>query len=130
MGDSLPTVDIGTGHTAKVVRAGSEQTCVVRDDDRVACWGSSLLGELGNGSQNGTGDAPGEMGDALPTIDLGSGRTIVEFAEGEDHLCALLDDDSLKCWGWNGFGQLGLGDTNNRGDNPGEMGDALPAIGL
>ena len=29
---------------------------------------------------------------------------------------------SIKCWGYNKYGQLGLGDTNNRGDGPGEMG--------
>ena len=29
---------------------------------------------------------------------------------------------SVKCWGWNRYGELGLGDTNHRGDGPGEMG--------
>ena len=29
---------------------------------------------------------------------------------------------SFKCWGVNQYGQLGLGDTNNRGDGRGEMG--------
>ncbi len=28
------------------------------------------------------------------------------------------------------MGALGLGDTQDRGDDPGEMGDALPAVGL
>jgi len=47
-----------------------------------------------------------------------------------NHSCALLDDASVKCWGSNTNGQLGLGDTGDRGDVSGEMGDALPATQL
>jgi hypothetical protein len=42
----------------------------------------------------------------------------------------LLDNQELKCWGNNTNGQLGLGDTAARGDNPNEMGDNLPAVDL
>jgi hypothetical protein len=35
-----------------------------------------------------------------------------------------------KCWGYNGCRQLGLGDTNTRGDASGKMGDNLPAVDL
>jgi len=42
----------------------------------------------------------------------------------------VLDNASIKCWGGNAFGQLGLGNTSNRGDGLNEMGDSLPVIGL
>ena len=72
-----------------------------------------------------------EMGDNLPAVDLGTGRTATAiFSGGGSHMCAFLDDKSLKCWGGNYFGQLGLGDTNNRGDASGEMGDNLPVVDL
>ena len=70
------------------------------------------------------------MGDALPAVNLGTGRTAKMIGAGDHHTCAVLDDDSVKCWGRNDYGQLGLGDTSNRGDGPGEMGDNLPIVDL
>jgi len=76
------------------------------------------------------GDASGEMGDNLPSIDLGTGRTATAIAVGNNHNCALLDNASVKCWGQNGYGQLGIGNTTQMGDGSGEMGDNLPVVDL
>jgi hypothetical protein len=70
------------------------------------------------------------MGDNLPAIDLGTGRTATAIAAGKWHTCALLDNSSVKCWGSGDQGRLGQGDTNRRGDNAGEMGDNLSAVDL
>ena len=58
-------------------------------------------------------------------IDLGTGRTAIAIAAGDIHTCALLDDDTVKCWGANATGQLGQGDANGRGGGAGEMGHDL-----
>ena len=34
-----------------------------------------------------------------------------------DHSCALLEGGSIRCWGFNEYGQLGYGDTNTTGDD-------------
>jgi hypothetical protein len=70
------------------------------------------------------------MGDALPVVSLGTGRPAKALAAGRIHSCALLDNGRVKCCGGNFGGELGLGDTSNRGDAPNEMGDMLPAIDL
>jgi alpha-tubulin suppressor-like RCC1 family protein len=44
------------------------------------------------------------------------------------HTCALFDSREAKCWGLNDVAQLGLGDTANRGDRFGTMGNALPVL--
>ena len=130
MGDTLPTVDLGTGRTAVQIAAGGYHTVVLLDDGTVKCWGYNGSGQLGYGDTNNRGDNSGEMGDTLPTVDLGTGRTAVQIAAGGYHTVVLLDDGTVKCWGYNSFGQLGYGDGNSRGDNPGEMGDTLPAVDL
>ncbi|MFO0666150.1 MAG: hypothetical protein U0174_19510 [Polyangiaceae bacterium] len=129
MGDGLPVVDLGTGRTALALSAGEQFTCALLDNARVKCWGANGGGQLGLGDLSSRGDDPGEMGDALPYVDLGTGRTVKAVNAGKsDHTCALLDNDRVKCWGFNNSGQLGLGDMQVRGDGPGEMGDALPYV--
>ncbi|MCB1017579.1 MAG: hypothetical protein KDB10_21005, partial [Acidimicrobiales bacterium] len=130
MGADLPTVELGTGRTATAVSAGADHTCALLDDGTVRCWGRGERLGLGLGHTQDRGDDPGEMGDALAPVDLGTGRTATRISAGVNHTCALLDDATVKCWGDNGHGRLGLGDTATRGDQPGEMGDALPAVDL
>lgn len=60
----------------------------------------------------------------MPVIDLGQGKKTKSIGAGNHFSCALLNDDSIKCWGNNGNGQLGLGDTFDRD----ATGDDLPEI--
>ncbi len=126
MGDGLDAIDLGTGRTAITVGAGLEHTCAVLDDGSAKCWGQNAFGQLGRFNTSDIGDGAGEMGDSLAAIDLGTGRTATALAGGTDHSCALLDSRALRCWGGNGQGQLGQGDTIARGDNVAEMGFLLP----
>ena len=100
MGDDLLPVNVGTGRTVKDVSCGSESTCAILDDDSVKCWGRARLGQLGNGDdQNDVGKSAGTMGDNLAAINLGTGRTAKQVDIFALTACAVLDDDTLKCWG-------------------------------
>lgn len=45
-------------------------------------------------------------------------------------LSSKKNQTNKQCFGKNNKGQLGLGDSDNRGDGESEMGDALPAVDL
>jgi alpha-tubulin suppressor-like RCC1 family protein len=130
MGDNLPPIQLGTGRTATAISLGQNHACAILDNGSVKCWGSSSAGQCGWGDTSTRGDNAGEMGDNLPVVDVGTGKTVTAIAAGVSHTCALLNDGSIKCWGGNAHGELGLGDTVSRGVNPGEMGDNLPAVSL
>ena len=57
-------------------------------------------------------------------------HTALAVTAGTETSCARLDNATVKCWGSNTVGQLGLGDTANRGDAPNEMGNYLPTVPL
>eukprot|EP00435_Cladocopium_sp_Y103_P002564 s2648_g1.t1 len=67
---------------------------------------------------------------------LGTNRTGVEVfgsigAPREAYtFCAKMDNTSVKCWGQNRNGALGLGDNDDRGASAAEMGDNLPVLDL
>jgi alpha-tubulin suppressor-like RCC1 family protein len=128
MGTYLSAVPLGNGRTAVQLAAGLSHTCARLDDGSVKCWGNNYFGQLGQGNQFNRGDDLYETGNFLSAIALGNGRTATSITAGYSHTCALLDNGTIKCWGRNDFGQLGLGDPDDRGDNAGEMGNNLPSV--
>ncbi len=123
---ALPAVELDG--TARAVFTGREFSCALLDAAAVRCWGRSQYGQLGLGDISTWGEAPGEMGAALPLVDLGG--AVFQLAVGHYHSCALLEWGVVKCWGRNDEGRLGLGDTLARGDGTGEMEANLPAVDL
>ena len=110
-----PPVNLGPGRTARAITAGASHTCAILDDGSVRCWGNGAAGRLGYGNSASIGDdeTPGQ----IAPVNLGPGRTATAIAAGEFHTCAILDNGSLLCWGFNASGQLGYGGTADVGDN-------------
>ena len=109
------TVDLGVGRTAIQISVGGAHTCALLDDHKVMCWGYGAGGALGYGNLNSIGD--NEAPAAAGTVDLGPGRTAVAVSAGSRHTCALLDDGTVRCWGNNSHGELGVNSTTTIGDN-------------
>jgi alpha-tubulin suppressor-like RCC1 family protein len=101
------TSSLGTDRTAVAINAGGYHTCAILDDGSVSCWGRNWAGQLGDGTSTDR-DTPTQ------TSSLGTDRTAVAITAGKFHTCAILDDGSVSCWGYNGYGQLGDGTTTNR----------------
>ncbi|MEC8168045.1 MAG: putative Ig domain-containing protein, partial [Candidatus Thermoplasmatota archaeon] len=99
----------GTGRTAVALATAFKTVCALLDDGSVKCWGDRADGLLGNGGSTTDLDSP----PASP-INLGTGRTAKAITGGEQHFCAILDDDSVKCWGNGANGKLGTGSTSGQ----------------
>eukprot|EP01084_Bolivina_argentea_P239031 401687_1 len=112
------------------IAAGTFHTCALSTLNTVKCWGYNSDGQLGYEDTNQRGDGAGEMGNNLLEVDLGTGFNVTDIAAGDYHTCALSTLNKVKCWGGNGYGQLGYGDNNTRGDGAGEMGNNLSEIDL
>ena len=68
-----------------------------------SAWGYNAYGELGNGSTTKSTVAVSVKG-------LGSG--VKSVSAGITHDLALLNDGTVKAWGANEYGQLGIGNDN------------------
>jgi alpha-tubulin suppressor-like RCC1 family protein len=130
MGDNLPYANLGTGRTAVAIRAANDFTCALLDHNGIKCWGTNSDGELGLGTTNPYGGTQATIGDSLPEVDLGTSLPILSLGSGRGHTCVMFSDNSVKCWGANETGQLGLGHTMSLGSAPLQMGTALPFVDL
>ena len=76
-------------------------SCAVLDNGDLVCWGANEEGQLGLGNTSTNVSVP-------TVVDVGSGFDDDQcFNRLFSNLC-LLSDQSVKCWGKNDDGQLGL----------------------
>ena len=75
---------------ARAIRSDEYQTCGLRVDGSVYCWGDNARGELGNGQIGGSSLEP------VAVLGL-SGMSQLDL--GAFHACASAPDGALYCWG-------------------------------
>ncbi len=95
---------LGVGSVADVA-TGHHHTCAVTTLGGVKCWGYGGNGQLGNGSN---------ANSSVPVMVTGLSSGVAQVDAGYQHTCALTTGGGVKCWGYNGRGQLGDGSTDNR----------------
>ena len=103
------TVDFSsvTSSPPRKVVAGQTHTCTLIDDT-VFCYGRNVDGQLGNV----TPSTP-----YIPVQVLLNGSAIANVKDietGPYHTCAILENTSMHCWGWNSNGQLGYNSSGTQ----------------
>jgi len=99
---AITVFSAGSGVTA--ASSGGYHSCAVINGG-IKCWGTETGGAMGNATIGYAGSTTPVSVQGLP-----SGLTVKWITSGYYHVCALLSDESVWCWGNNAHGQLGNGD--------------------
>jgi len=124
MGDNLPIINFPAGFVPMQMALGYKHTCILSESAQVLCFGQNQYGELGLGHTLSTS----AMGFNMTPVEFGAGFVPRKITAGNWHTCAISTVNTVKCFGYNVDGELGLEHTNNVGDGPNEMGDDLPSV--
>ena len=125
--DSNPVVSLGGTVKALSTSSYANFVCAVLTTGAVRCWGSGANGKLGYGNTNAIGD--NELPSSVAALSLGGTVDQVSSSgDGYGHSCAVLTTGAVRCWGYNGYGQLGYGNTTTIGDD--ELPSSVAAVWL
>ena len=107
--DSYSPVDV-TGLTSgvKAISIGTDHSCALTTAGGVKCWGSNSNGQLGDGHGS-------LITNSFVPVDVeGLTSGVQVIAAGNGYTCALTAAGGVKCWGYNRYGRLGDGTTDDR----------------
>jgi alpha-tubulin suppressor-like RCC1 family protein len=114
---SLVPMDVsGFTDVANSLAAGGFHTCALTTGGGVKCWGSNANGQLGDNNSM--------VGSITPVDVVGLSSGVSAITAGQLYSCAFTTTGGLKCWGSNGYGQLGNNSTT-QSDIPVDV--AVPA---
>lgn len=95
-------VDSASNYTQ--ISAGNSFTCGILSTGVLKCWGYN--------ANNSVGDNTTTQRNAPVVVD--SGTSYKALAQASNYtMCGITTADVLKCWGYNNYGQVGVGGTTN-----------------
>lgn len=99
---AVQTTGVTTWTSLVVEGGGGSHSCGIKSDKTLWCWGSNVLGNLGNGTTTGSN---------IPVQVTGTWNQI---SVGGSHTCGVKTDGTGWCWGNGNYGKLGNGTTTQK----------------
>jgi len=100
-----PPVTVAGLNGLRSIIAGRWSTCAILTDRTVKCWGNNYSGWLGVDITE---------SEASAIITPTSVKGLANVFQLSNNACALMNDETIRCWGDNRWGQLGDGTTEDR----------------
>jgi alpha-tubulin suppressor-like RCC1 family protein len=102
---STPVEVAGLNAGAAEITGGELHTCALMKSGGIKCWGYNALGQLGDGTL---------LNRATPVDVPGLDGGVSSVQARGYHTCVIHGDGGVKCWGYNGQGQIGDGTNETR----------------
>ena len=82
-----------------------DYTFAICENNKIYCWGYNNYGQLGLGDNE-------DRNKPIEFKIKGNSSPIKQIICGSDHIFAICENNKIYCWGYNIYGQLGLGDID------------------
>ena len=102
---NVPVDVVGLDWHVVQVAVGRQHVCALTSRGGVKCWGRNDIGQVGDGTI---------VDRTTPVAVIGLASGVRSITAGGYHTCAVMDTGGVKCWGYNGNGQLGDGTLGNK----------------
>jgi len=108
---SYPVSPTGLTSGVTAVTAGHQHTCALKTNGGVVCWGKNNYDQLGVGTGSSVARSTTAVNVRTSSSNSAQLTGVIKISAGYYHTCAVMSSGGIKCWGYNGWSQLGDGTT-------------------